>query len=730
MSSTASNSSATNITTNASSTQNGKHGRTNSANDTLKDTSPMPTQLGFQIFVSSRDEVAAPNTFSSSSSPIIRLFVARTDEARRTFIKKLQDARQSWEVKQQKTADKKIEQVLPRTSTDVGRTRRFWGTTRHPELIVEMIDTETKDAEQQPQQPQQYRVMGGSVDAMIHELIHQTGRTNEREIDSDEFLAAFLASYHLFTDSVRLLQELNKYANHVPEDAKDTERQPVERIAHILRTWIKGDETLLNDLAVSELHSLLDDVLASRGIQDTTVIKDILSKRRKQISDLKRPMSEMVVKPQGQSTNISSVDLSNLTVTGLSPAIFLKLNPTEFAQQICIYHLQQLQRSNPVHVSNFMLSRDASSTSDAFSFTPARPHFLTRLLLDHLLDGGQSMTVIRRAITLNHWIRVGMASWELGDAAGWAAIALGICSPGVTRLRETWREVEPTQVQCIREKWVPQLLEMGLFESEGEKTIQAIRLSQGQTSAYVPYLGSVQQAVMQLNENLPDRITSSSSSSSLSLALPGSSPNLSIESNDIKGRSTSSGRGAAHAINFDKYRQMYRVYQQATKHFSHLSHEIPTSQWPTIPHPALQDYMLQLAARDVEYDPARYFSSSLLCEYGLDGHYYEMRSGSRPTRINAILAPLSFVEPLPDPPLLYLASVSPQSLAVRANSSSTNLPSSRRSSELNARATLMRTTTSNSNSNSNNNTNGNNMMIILIYFIYLHHTFIHIYIHI
>ncbi|RKP24354.1 hypothetical protein SYNPS1DRAFT_29876, partial [Syncephalis pseudoplumigaleata] len=212
---------ATATTTAAATAATHGHTRTRS---TSGDTANMPTQLGFQIFVASRDEVAAPST--SSTSSIIRLFVARTDEARRTFIRKLHEARQCWEARQHATStEKKPEAVAPssssRTSTEVGggsggsRTRRFWGTGRHPELLVADVEQENdgdgnadaRDAASTTE-IKQYRVLGGSVDAMIHELIHQTARADEREADPDEFLRAFLACYHLFTDAVRLLQEL------------------------------------------------------------------------------------------------------------------------------------------------------------------------------------------------------------------------------------------------------------------------------------------------------------------------------------------------------------------------------------------------------------------------------------------------------------------------------------------------------------------------------------------
>ncbi|RKP05283.1 hypothetical protein THASP1DRAFT_32878, partial [Thamnocephalis sphaerospora] len=171
-------------------------------------TAPAAAQLGFQIFVSNHD------ASNSAATPIIRLFVARTDEARSAFMRKLQEAQSAWEKTQALQSEKKETSAKRRASTDQARGRRFWGTTRHPELIVEEIggeeSQETADAAKTTDAPSgtaddlqtaaaadsvtKYRVLGGSVDALLHELIYQTSRSDSQEVDSAEFLATFLTS--------------------------------------------------------------------------------------------------------------------------------------------------------------------------------------------------------------------------------------------------------------------------------------------------------------------------------------------------------------------------------------------------------------------------------------------------------------------------------------------------------------------------------------------------------
>src|SRR5690606_12101632 len=113
-------------------------------------------------------------------------------------------------------------------------------------------------------------------------------------------------------------------------------------------------------------------------------------------------------------------------------------------------------------------------------------------------------------------------------------------------------------------------------------------------------------------------------------------------------------------VNLDKYRQMYRIYRSATKDWVRTPLNTTNVEDWSIANPALQDYMAILAARDNDFDPARYFTASLACEPGQDRRYYDLKRAPHKIRTVGAHGPLVFAELLPDHPLLYLSSVSPR----------------------------------------------------------------------
>lgn len=170
----------------------------------------------------------------------------------------------------------------------------------------------------------------------------------------------------------------------------------------------------------------------------------------------------------------NSINLSNLLITGLTPTVFLMIDPTSFAHQIYLFHFSKHQQFkhdllNPLSY----LPRPQVSVQlfNSLLFTTAAPHFLTKLIRNHILIDTQQQSeqdqiddcLLLRSRLLSHWIRIGAQLLDMGEMTGWSAIAMGICSVGIVRLRETWKAVDRTLVYQVQTIWVDILVDYGLF---------------------------------------------------------------------------------------------------------------------------------------------------------------------------------------------------------------------------------------------------------------------------
>ena len=201
----------------------------------------------------------------------------------------------------------------------------------------------------------------------------------------------------------------------------------------------------------------------------------------------------------------------HLSTAGLTPALFLVLEPREVARQVHSYHVERMlaigeylegiknnnnfddQRSRQESFLIICHQAEDRNPLTALSFSPAKPHFLTRLILHHILilskqplnlEGISSLGQLRslvaattssptalRATLIVHWIRVGMSLERLGDATGWAAVALGLCSRAVSRLARTWKRIGREERDTVS-KWASILAELGVVD-ETETTTEA-----------------------------------------------------------------------------------------------------------------------------------------------------------------------------------------------------------------------------------------------------------------
>lgn len=167
-----------------------------------------------------------------------------------------------------------------------------------------------------------------------------------------------------------------------------------------------------------------------------------------------------------------SVNVSNLLITGLTPDIFLQIDPKSFAEQIYLFHFKKQKqfRDELVNPISYLPRPQVSvQMLNSLLFTTIAPHFLTKIIRNQILIDSQQEKedpLLTRSKLLEHWIQVGLNLIELGDMTGWCAVAMGVCSVGVIRLRETWKAVRRDLVSHVQTNWVPALIEHGLFTQE------------------------------------------------------------------------------------------------------------------------------------------------------------------------------------------------------------------------------------------------------------------------
>jgi hypothetical protein len=172
----------------------------------------------------------------------------------------------------------------------------------------------------------------------------------------------------------------------------------------------------------------------------------------------------------------SSGDLIELARHRFRAGALLKLDPSEIAQQIQVFHADRSRAllTAPLSLGRLAAHKQAAPASMALlSFDATSPHMITRLVLDQILEDADSRpTSVRRselssgaprqrAALVRHWIAVASFLLSYGDLAGWAAVCAALCSRPVARLDQTWRYVALNDRNIISKIWAPQLAKLG-----------------------------------------------------------------------------------------------------------------------------------------------------------------------------------------------------------------------------------------------------------------------------
>ncbi|KAI9314824.1 hypothetical protein BX666DRAFT_2122981 [Dichotomocladium elegans] len=508
-------------------------------------------------------QIQVDNTFALVFNEQLRIFSSPVEDVLLTWLDNLQNAMDRVESQKQSTIHQ--------------------GPMKHPNLIVEADNYGNNS------------ITGGTVGALVHELLFRTQSIHDDNdnSDGDEYLRTFLLTYTMFATSSCVFDAIKAYAltNH---DAKLS-----MRILDIFTVWCEQfAQDVVGDVVDGMMATL--DVLGSFQVDnddDNSSTSLILRQHIKKTKDLvlvtvnkngeageqanesamTPAMGENVTENIPSSMNSNStksedtqphvstmVNLSNLLITGLTPSLFLSIDPERFAEQIYVFHLMQHRLHKDAlqsPLSYIPRPHISAQIINSVAFTTNSPHFLTKLLRHQILIDSQHQaeanlgaedqasvaapnSTLMRTQLLEHWIRVGIALFDWGDMTGWCAIAAGICTLGVTRLKESWKSVPRPLVEIVIQDWVSLLVDHGFFsqdiwvagweqESVVDKfaeilTMKAVRPTDSCNQG-LAFFGTLRQSVDRLRKHIKDNYPD----------------------------------GNTNVVNFEKYRSIYRAIQSS-----------------------------------------------------------------------------------------------------------------------------------------------------------------------
>lgn len=386
-------------------------------------------------------------------------------------------------------------------------------------------------------------VQGGTIEALVHELIFQQCT----KTTSDTFLRSFLLTYNMFTTSAIVLDTIKSYLQQTMDDGDTQVMHSIfERTLDVFTIWCNVfTQDVVGDV-VAGMIAILDTL--ERALVDSPVLLDKTKITRELIlatvnrngeageqANVESAVAwdDAVESIQASQSGQSAINLSNLLITGLTPGLFLSIHPQRFAEQLYIFHLTQhrLHKDALISLLTYVPRPHISAQIlNSVVFTAASPHFIAKMIRHHILidsqhhrqDGMEGNVIeenstLLRTQLLEHWIRVGSSLLDLGDMTGWCAVASAICSLGVIRLKESWKSVDRALVEMVTQDWVSRLMEYGFFTQEIwisgwehspilDKFTRVMDAPQ-QSSNDLAFFGPIRQSVDRLRKHIRDCYT-------------------------------------------------------------------------------------------------------------------------------------------------------------------------------------------------------------------------------
>lgn len=415
--------------------------------------------------------------------------------------------------------------------------RAYWGTgaSHHPDLIVGEKGKEKETS-----------VKGGTLEALLHELIFASSflvEDGEDKSSYNEFLKTLLLIWPFLPFSTsQSASELDRFSGLAVRTALESiNRDPECSINQSTKALIKRLEKILETICsnypedlktstgnASDWKSALGEVvkqLENLSVEESSRASLLLEKSFAQLIPSQsipptewtssRPTysragssssaSSSPSKPRKHTTNTLDQELP----PSMTASSFLNYDSINFAAQINLFHLDRLNSiSGQTSTTSRHILRTASTIlqgskqnpiTSLFSFSPSRPHFLSRMVLETIFDYSNMLPpnhnftsisgIEMRALVISKWIKIGTESRSRGDVSSWMAIAFALCCRAIARLEETWRIIEEQQVDLVRREWAPVLAEVGYVDFE-QGSISPLRGGINRIGG-IPYFGSI-----------------------------------------------------------------------------------------------------------------------------------------------------------------------------------------------------------------------------------------------
>ncbi|CAO1629751.1 unnamed protein product [Jaminaea pallidilutea] len=343
-----------------------------------------------------------------------------------------------------------------------------------------------------PERPSHWveRIQSGTLEALVHEYVFASQLTAGDEKGD----VAQMAQTLLFS-SLSGLQP-------VPVISLITQFQAQAQVSLAMRgdaatrsfaEAIAGRVACFVDNAVSQFADSLDEEAMSALMELVRSIDgvNIDIRRLQRSAEAERPTCTDWCKLK---TAPSTPKLASLAQGHFSAADLLSLDPPEIASQIQVFHADVLRAVTipRLTVASLLSSNASTQTAKIFSFNGQQPHYLTRVILDQVLDpqhadpaGARATTAAQqarhRASLLRHWIAIASYSLSYGDLVAWTAIIAALCSRAIARLEHTWRLVAEGDRTLLATSWSDKLAKLN-WNEDGAMDIDAALVTSSITS--------------------------------------------------------------------------------------------------------------------------------------------------------------------------------------------------------------------------------------------------------
>ncbi|ETW74695.1 GTPase activating-like protein [Heterobasidion irregulare TC 32-1] len=198
-----------------------------------------------------------------------------------------------------------------------------------------------------------------------------------------------------------------------------------------------------------------------------------------------RKSTDLLSRPSMSSNK--DIIWSTLEREGFTKEVLLRLSPRLVARSLLIFNrnileslpenltadnclLDDSSTGRPLPVASDAQVEDAAQKVTVFFGSDDRPHWLTKLVILHILgpdspsftsrmSGDQAPQTSRthtRSEVISAWVRAGELSRLAGDHCSWQAIRAALCSRPIARLEKAWKRVDTSSISVV-ESWIKQV---------------------------------------------------------------------------------------------------------------------------------------------------------------------------------------------------------------------------------------------------------------------------------